>query len=443
MKKIIRGMFILFFIFIIFEIMSCDMFMSSKNSDNNLEQIDLKFYKTNKYTEAIKVGESYLINDMLLHTFKIGSVYNVPVYLKAGKIHDGKTSTTIELEEVKEFSQKYSTQMAICQETAVSTSVSAEVESSIGGKVGYKGAIAAEIEAKIKAGIKAGYSTTDTNSLSESEKIESIYTERRTNSEKIIIDKSSPVGYYSYIMLDDFDVYVLLSCDTKSRNEIQFSYLYISKNNIREGYVHYLDNEDENYPLKEIEKTEMLDISSLKNLNFDFYDKSNVLNILENLLIIERAPNPNKVTDDGQYGLEQDIKTELNLADYEKYMNDNYVFTFTVTIHAEAEWIDRWWFWEKDEYEEGTKHICLFKKDPGRVENSSNVVNKNTIRSKYGLLHEESWDEDVVRDKTFIWNVKGSDCTNNMCIKYDAWGDGEDTWYIKGLTVELSIGPYD
>ena len=45
----------------------------------------------------------YLINDMLLHTFKIGSVYNVPVYLKAGKIHDGKTSTTIELEEVKEF----------------------------------------------------------------------------------------------------------------------------------------------------------------------------------------------------------------------------------------------------------------------------------------------------------------------------------------------------
>ena len=63
------------------------------------------------------------------------------------------------------------------------------------------------------------------------------------------------------------------------------------------------------------------------------------------------------------------------------------------------------------------------------------------VLHQYGLLFEESWDEDVVRDKTFIWNVKGSDCTNNMCIKYDAWGDGEDTWYIKGLTVELSIGP--
>lgn len=444
MKKIFRN---IFFCIIFFEIISCNMFVPSKdsenNSENNLELLDLKFYKTIKNTEAIKVGESYLQNETLFHTFKIGSIFNVPIYIDQGKIHDGKTSTTIEFTEIKEFSQKYSTQMAICQENAMSTSVSAEVESSVGGKVGYKGTISAEIEAKIKAGIKAEYNSTDTNSLSESEKYENVYTERSTKSEKIIIDKSSPVGYYSYIMLDDFDVYVLLSCDISSKKEILFSYFYISKNNIREGFVHYLNNDDENYPFKQIEKTEMLDISSLKDLNFDFYNEDNSLKFLENLLIVETTPNPNKVIDDGQYGLEQEIKTDLFLSDYENFMNDKYSFNFTVTIHAEAEWIDRWWIWEKDEYEKGTKHICLFKKDPGRVENSSNVVNKNTIRSKYGLLHEESWDEDVVRDKTFIWTVHGSECTNNMCIKYDAWGDGEDTWYIKGLTVELSIVPND
>ncbi|MBR5866286.1 MAG: hypothetical protein IKZ04_00090, partial [Spirochaetaceae bacterium] len=233
MKRIMINVFSIFVCMSALVIMSCDM-GQSKFPNDNLELFDLKFYKTNKYTEAIKVGDSYLLNETLFHTFKIGSIYNVPVCIKAGKIHDGKTSSTIELEEVQEFSQKYSTQMAICQETVVSTSVSSEVESSIGGKVGYKGAISAEIEAKIKAGIKAGYSTTDTNSLSESEKIESIYTERRTKSEKIIIDKP---GNYSYVIVDDFDVYVLLSCDTKSRNEMQFSYLYISKNNIREGYV--------------------------------------------------------------------------------------------------------------------------------------------------------------------------------------------------------------
>ncbi len=435
MEKYIQRVFLIFVGSIVLGLISCDT-AQSKILDDNLEQFDLRFYKTNKYNEAIKVGDSYLIDETLFHTFKIGSIYNVPVYLKEGKIHDGKTSTTIELEEISEFSQKYSTQMAICQENTVSTSVSAEVESSIGGKVGYKGPVSAEIEAKIKAGIKAGYSTTDTSSLSESEKIESVYTERRKKSEKIIIDKSSPTGYYSYIIVDDFDVYVVLSCDTKSKDDIQFSYLYISKNNIREGFVHYIDNEDENYPLKEIEKTEMLDISSLKDLNFDFFDEENVIEIIENLLIVDTPPNPNKVVDDGQYGLEQDIKTEINLSDYEQYMNDKYCFTFTVTIHAEAYYNPLLF-----RHEYGTKHICLFKKDPGRVANSLNVVNKNTIRSKYGLLCEESWDEAVVRDKTFIWNVKGSDCTNCMCIKYDAWGDLEDTWYVKGLTVELSIGP--
>ena len=49
--------------------------------------------------------------------------------------------------------------------------------------------------------------------------------------------------------------------------------------------------------------------------------------------------------------LEQEIKTDLFLSDYENFMNDKYSFNFTVTIHAEAEWIDRWWIWEKDEYE--------------------------------------------------------------------------------------------
>ena len=45
MKKIIRSVFYIFVCIIALVIMSCDMFMSSKNSDNNLEQIDLKFYK--------------------------------------------------------------------------------------------------------------------------------------------------------------------------------------------------------------------------------------------------------------------------------------------------------------------------------------------------------------------------------------------------------------
>ena len=82
----------------------------------------------------------------------------------------------------------------------------------------------------------------------------------------------------------------------------------------------------------------------------------------------------------------------------------------------------------------------MFKKDPGYLADSLNMVNSNSIRSNYGLLKEETWDEDK-GTKDFRWEIKGSDCTNNMCIKYDAWGDSEDTWYVKSITVDLLIKP--
>lgn len=155
--------------------------------------------------------------------------------------------------------------------------------------------------------------------------------------------------------------------------------------------------------------------------------------------ILQSSPNY-EINDDGQYGLEEPSKSILELSSYSKYMNDDYVFVFDVNISYEAYWIDRWWFWETDEYEAGNKQIFLFKKDPGYLADSLNMVNSNTIRSNYGLLKEETWDEDK-GTKDFRWEIKGSDCTNNMCIKYGAWGDGEDTWYVKSITVDLLIKP--
>ena len=123
-------------------------------------------------------------------------------------------------------------------------------------------------------------------------------------------------------------------------------------------------------------------------------------------------------------------------------MNDDYVFVFEVKISYEAYWIDRFWPWETDEYEAGNKQVFLFKKDSGYLADSLNMVNSNSIRSKYGLLKEETWDDDK-GTKNFTWGIKGSNCTNNMCIKYDAYDDGntEDTWYVKAITVDLLIKP--
>ena len=154
-------------------------------------------------------------------------------------------------------------------------------------------------------------------------------------------------------------------------------------------------------------------------------------------IILQSSPNY-EINDDGQYGLEEPSKSILELSSYSKYMNDDYVFVFDVKISYEA----YWWLWtsDGDHYEEGNKQIFLFKKEAGYLAVSLNMVNSNSIRSKYGLLKEETWDDDK-GTKNFTWEIKGSECTNEMCIKYDAWGDSEDTWYVKSITVDLLIKP--
>ena len=167
------------------------------------------------------------------------------------------------------------------------------------------------------------------------------------------------------------------------------------------------------------------------------YLVSEVIEFICPEIILQSSPNY-KIEEDGQYGLENSSNSILYLSSYSKYMNDDYVFVFDVKISYEA----YWWLWtsDGDHYEEGNKQIFLFKKDPGYLADSLNMVNSNSIRSNYGLLKEETWDEDK-GTKDFRWEIKGSDCTNNMCIKYDAWGDSEDTWYVKSITVDLLIKP--
>lgn len=149
-------------------------------------------------------------------------------------------------------------------------------------------------------------------------------------------------------------------------------------------------------------------------------------------IILQSSPNY-KIEEDGQYGLENSSNSILYLSEYNKYMNDDYVFVFDVTISYEA---GKWF----GNYIYGNKQVFLFKKNPGYIADSFNMVNSETIYSKYGLLKEETWDEDK-GTKDFRWEIKGSDCTNNMYIKYDAWGENEDTWYVRAITVDLMIKP--
>lgn len=183
-----------------------------------------------------------------------------------------------------------------------------------------------------------------------------------------------------------------------------------------------------------IQPTETKKGEKCKNCTICGYKLTKNIEKIVRTTILQSSPNY-EIQDTGQYGLENDKNSILDLSEYSKYMNDDYVFTFDVTISYEAYY--RWWEFR---YEQGNKQVFLFKRNPGYVADSLNMVNSTTIRRQYGLLEEETWDEDK-GTKYFKWNVNGYDCTNNMYIKYDAWGDINDTWYVKAITVNLSIKP--
>ena len=186
-----------------------------------------------------------------------------------------------------------------------------------------------------------------------------------------------------------------------------------------------------------VQPTETIKGEKCKNCTVCDYKESKTIEKIVRTRILQDSPNY-KIEDTGQYGLENSSNSILSLSGYSKYMNDDYVFIFNISISYEA----YWWLltMDGDQYEEGNKQIFLFKKNPGFVADSLKMVNSTIIRSQYGLLKEETWTEDK-GTKYFNWNVNGSDCTNNMCIKYDAWGDSEDTWYVKSITVDLLIKP--
>lgn len=150
-----------------------------------------------------------------------------------------------------------------------------------------------------------------------------------------------------------------------------------------------------------------------------------------------------EIIDNGEWGLGTANSNKgdvLDLSEYAKYMTEDFYFVFDVVLDFEAYWIDRFWFWETDEYEEGYKQIFLYYRDPGVIGDSIGIFDASTIRTQKGLLCEEEWTDDK-GVKRFSWKIDGDYCSDKMCIRYDAWGNLEDTWYIKALSVALSIKP--
>lgn len=190
-----------------------------------------------------------------------------------------------------------------------------------------------------------------------------------------------------------------------------------------------------------VQPTESIEGERVKKCSVCEYIYSQTVPFTGTKQILFSTPNK-KIIDNGEWGLGTDNSGKqdvLNLSPYKKYMNSDYEFKFDISIVYEAQRVSIDWY-DGDGYEEGTKQVFLYKKNPGCMGDGIGLVNDRDIYDIYGLLCREEWDDDK-GTKKFSWTVNGFDCNNNMYLKYDAYDDGntEDTWYVKSITVDLSI----
>ena len=438
MKKIKTIIALLLTICSLFSLFACDGFYTGEEEARELvideeyvsEYNDLELYIVRRSAPQ-RVGNTYVDGSDVYSTFKIGKIYNVPIYSDMTYNHDGRTESTYEWSTSAITADEYARMQSNTVEAAVSTTVSVSRESSteISGKFEYGGlGISASSTTKsvfaTALDSSVSYMTTDSFTQTVSDRVE------RAKTRTVTISKSSPAGFYRYTIFSNVDVYATLVAN-KDTGKIRFSYFAIPDPENTFDKFYYHNNPYNDTILAESELLNMTE-SDFEAFNlFDSYGAITVPHVSSRQVLSD--PSDVKITDTGAYGLEQRSKQSLiNLSEYSQYMTDDYIFTFEVSISYEAQKV-------LGKYINGYKEMHLYKSDPGQVNNSIDITNYTVVKNNYGHIISEQWTSDKGDDQTYYWDVSGKDCSELMCIRYDANGNDEDTWYRKAIIVHLSI----
>ena len=164
----------------------------------------------------------------------------------------------------------------------------------------------------------------------------------------------------------------------------------------------------------------------------------NYLNV--NLKIVEATDLPDEatvcknsnqitVTDTGYLGLAARDHDQIDLTDYTRYMRERYVFVFNVGLNMH----------EKDD---GYQEIYLYN---SYDKTTSSEYSVEQAKRDFGLVcgtqleHSPSKQDSTKKDYHFRWVTSGSNIKSPMFIRYDAWGNDNDTWYKNSIEVKLRI----
>ena len=449
MKKHIAIILTLATLFVVFS--SCDQFVGKDDISSSATENDTKdtfetnttidvtdqmissinMYEAMPEAQLVQVGDTLTDKEYNYFYFKLGTVKNVPIHYDTAYNHNGIATTEYAWTKTAVSENIYSEVISnsISSATIAESTLSFSNETSASLNASY-GGIGANVGIKASQNLSTSLGSTTKVSYEKTFNQSVNNTIKNSQSRVVTISKDAPVGYYRYVIFGDFDIYVMLMCKISDQS---INYTYVStlkEDSLFDTFTYSKENDfsDSNTDELKLQLTQEM----LSSLAIDFFD-SDVKNYVKDYVFASmRALEKEgkfKVTSKGYYGLAQiELADEMNLSSLIKYMTPEYTFTFKVAVNAESRNV----FGHEVE---GYREVHLYDR---RNRSFDREISAETAKNEYGWLGEMVWDEDssLFEDS---FTISGDKCKDYMYIYYDAHGNNDDTWYLKYISVDVSV----
>ncbi|MBQ8425324.1 MAG: hypothetical protein IJX17_04820 [Clostridia bacterium] len=224
-----------------------------------------------------------------------------------------------------------------------------------------------------------------------------------------IKDKSSKLEYYdaktngliegAKIKVDSQKKEYIVRFYIKGDNIKNTMYLYYSKENDKKCYKHSINVD--------------LIIVEEKTINTEFYKNDDKYEIKQN----------------GYFGLEYRSYDTLDLSSYQDKIDSKYLFNFNISINL-------------NEKNDGYQEIYLYNEynQTSKEKNQNQAIELGLIDEMI-IEHNPGKTDKNAEDYNFNWSITGDKIIdkNKLYIRYDAYGNDNDTWERNSINIELRI----
>lgn len=420
---------------------ACSEQSETSNNTNNSDMILTTIQKTRYEVISAPVEEVPVIidsatdNEYNYYLLDLGYAKNVPISSGLTIEYNGQTPMAVTFEKSRVTQESISNSLTKAVEQMISTTSMGSAKVEVKQKFGYE-TWGAESETSLGLSYSREWGTVEekANSTSDTYTTASSATDELKSVVSYTIgEHGENEGCYRLSLIGTCDIYASIktTLDNSTLEDIIYSFsarqdtrlkLEYDEDGLFDGYNVNKIALPENYykilplPEKHMESGNLSESSSY------VVNPTNILNKTNNLTIIQ----------DGYYGLQEKDYDVLDLSAYRKdetgeidYFTKDYVFCFDVCVNIS----------EKDD---GYQEIYLYN----QIKNTSKEVQISEAQDSYGMICGSVISHgggSAAADHYDVWYVRGDQIKDTMYIRYDAHGDGDDTWYRRAIKVDLTI----